>query len=343
MKNRYIKLISMMLVTISLFLLSIPSMYGCSGESEFVIPTRKIVDETIKKYGSYEYMLYDDNTAKIVAYNGSESVLVIPDQFESYTVSCIGEGVFAENTSIVSVKFNKSLESIEDHAFYGCTSLTEVVFNDKLWSVGLAVFEETPWFMSLSDEFTVVGNGILIKYNGTKTDVVIPDTVKHISSAFGMNYDVLSVEMGNSVLTIGSGAFAYCNSLKRVIIGENVRIIRSGAFDGCEEMTYVNIPDKVEIIEEYAFNYCTALTGIKLGKSVRVIERFAFCNCLRMKNVTIPASVQEIGYSAFADCLSIYLVTFEGGEEQFESLELDGTNRYLTDAERYYPETEDKS
>ena len=317
-----------------------PFFVSCSGGSKFVLPTRTVTDDAEKTYGGYKYKLYDDGCALITAYTGTETVINIPESMEGHTVCGIAENVFTDNTSIVSVKFNKSLESIGDYAFYGCSALTDVTFNDKLWSVGLASFDETPWYASLTDEFVIVGDGILLKYLGESNDIVIPEKVKHLSYAFAMNYDIVSVEMGPDVLTIGSGAFAYCTALRRIVIGENVVFLGEGAFDGCESMTSVNIPDKVEVISSYAFNYCTGLTNVKIGKSVKKIERYSFCYCMRLKSVTFSQSVTTIEAYAFSDCYSLYLVEYGGSEEQFKALNVDGTNQYLSDAKKIFKGTE---
>ena len=101
-------------------------------------------------------------------------------------------------------------------------------------------------------------------------------------------------------------------------------------------MTSVNIPDKVKVISQYAFNYCTSLTNIDLGKGVRSISSYAFRNCIRLKNISIQNPDITIEEYAFADCYSIILVDFNGTEDQFKAMGLDGTNRYLADAKKIF-------
>ena len=339
LKKTTVKAVALALALIT----CIPLFASCKGaSSDFSLPTRQLTDDAEKTYGGYKYKVYDDGSAIITAYTGSEAVLNIPDKFESYTVREIAADVFMDNTSLVYVKFNKSLEIIGDYSFCGCTSLSQISFNSKLWSIGLAAFEETAWESAQTDEFVIVGDGVLLKYLGTSTDVRMPDNVKHISYAFAMNFDVVNIEMGPSVLTVGSAAFAYCTAIRRVKLGENVMLIGEGAFDGCENMTYVNIPSKVQVISTYAFNYCTSLTNIQLGSNVSRIAGYAFRNCIRLKNVTVENPEIKIEGYAFADCYSLTLVEYNGSEEQFKALALDGTNRYFTDAKKIFARTEVK-
>ena len=335
LKNILLRILALALILI----ICLPILVSCKkGASDFSLPTRKIVDDTEKTYGGYKYKLYDDGSAIITSYTGSETVLNIPDSFEGNTVREIDESAFVDNTSIVSVKFNKSLEIIGDYAFCDCTSLTQITFNNKLWSIGLSAFEGTPWESAQTDEFVIVGDGVLLKYFGNATDVRIPDGVRHLSYAFAMNFEVVNVEMGPDVLTVGSAAFAYCTAIRRVKLGENVMFIGEGAFDGCENMTSVNIPEKVQRISSYAFNYCTSLTNVYLSENISSVDEYAFRNCIRLRNITVRNPETKIAPYAFADCYSIILVEYNGSEDQFKALSLDGTNRYFTDAKKLFSE-----
>ena len=336
LKNITVRAIALALMLV----ICLTAFVSCKNKaSDFTLPTRQLVDDTEKTYGGYKYKVYDDGSAIITSYTGSESVLNIPDSFEGYTVREIAADAFMDNTALVSVKFNKSLEKIGDYAFCGCTSLTQITFNKKLWSIGLAAFEETPWESAQTDEFVIVGDGVLLKYLGDATDVRVPDGVKHLSYAFAMNFEIVNVEMGPDVLTVGSAAFAYCSAIRRVNLGENVIFIGEGAFDGCENMTSVNIPSGVQVISAYAFNYCTSLTNVYLSESISLVEEYAFRNCIRLRNVTIRNPEIKIMPYAFADCYSMILVEYNGSEEQFKALSLDGTNLYITDAKKIFSET----
>lgn len=315
---------------------------GCAvvpGGSVFVFPTRTLSGTDTYTFGSYTYQLYDDGTAVIVDYSGTETNLTIPDTIDGKTVVAIGEAAFMSNASIQTLKLNKSLETVGAYAFCACTSLTTISFSDQLWRVEEFAFDETPWIEAQTDDFVVVGDGVLIRYQGASNDVVIPENVKHIGAAFAANETLSAVEMGENVLTVGDYAFAYAVSLRRVVLGENVCSIGVSAFDGCTYLPYIVIPDRVETIGEYAFNDCNYMVDVKLGKSVREIGAYAFKYCSRMICLTLPASVETIYSNAFSDCYSLALVFYGGTEEQFAALGLDGNNVYLKDANIQYEST----
>lgn len=327
----------LLILTLALSLLCV-FMASCTGDPNvlFDMPKRAVVGEETYTFGSYVYQLYDDNTVLIVDYTGSEPNIVIPDTIDGKTVVTIGNGAFMSNEAIQSVKCNKSLETIEAYAFCACTSLTSVSIGNKVWRIGEFAFSETPWLVGQTDDFVIAGDGVLLLYQGSANDVIIPENVKHISAAFAMHPSVTSVEMGANVLTVGDYAFSYNPALRRVVLGESVCDIGNYAFDGCTYLPYIVIPDRVERIGDYAFNDCNYLVDIKLGASLREIGQYAFKYCSRLMSVTMPVTVEKISTFAFADCYSLSLVYYGGTTEQFDALGLDGSNVYLKDAHFIY-------
>ncbi len=68
--------------------------------------------------------------------------------------------------------------------------------------------------MSLSTDF-IISNGILEKYNGTSSEVTVPEGVREI----------------------GLGAFRHCRSLKSIVLPNDISGIDSNAFEFCTELT----------------------------------------------------------------------------------------------------------
>ena len=318
-------------------LVLLPVLGGCasSKKSNFSLPTRTLVSEEVKYFGSFGYQVYDDGSVMVVEYTGNETRVTVPESIEGGKVVALGNEVFADNTTLQSVKMT-SVEVIGHYAFYNCPALSEVTLSKKLWSVGVSAFETTPWLATQTDEFVVVGDGVLLKYQGSDLYVVLPENVKHLSNAFEVNEQIIGVELGEQLLTIGSNAFAMCTALRYVEFGSNLKLIGDSAFDTCEMLTSVIIPDSVEVLGGYAFNYCTNISQLRIGKSVRTIGDSAFRNCIRMKVLELPGTVESIGTYGFADCLVLTLVYYGGTPEQFEALGLDTTNYILRDVEKIY-------
>lgn len=160
-------------------------------------------------------------------------------------------------------------------------------------------------------DFEIRG-GVLEKYCGASTVVVIPDTVKAIGAkdstegAFRGCAGITSVTIPDSVTYIGNYAFQGCSSLESIVIPDGVTYVGEGAFDGCTALTSVSIPAKVIHIGWYAFRGCTSLKStVTIPGSVTSIGHNAFEGCTCLESVTISDGVTAIGLGAFEGCTSL--------------------------------------
>lgn len=96
-----------------------------------------------------------------------------------------------------------------------------------------------------------------------------------------------------------------------VNIPDSITSIGDYAFDYCRSLTSITIPDSVTEIGDYAFDYCDGLTSITIPDSVTEIGESAFSSCRRLTSITIPYSVTGIGHAAFYDCSGLRRVFCE--------------------------------
>lgn len=306
------------------------------GDGKFSIPEMVLSDETEYTEGVFKYIVYDNDTAFITEHTGDEVDIVIPDTLGGYPVTTIGAGAFYENMNATSVTIGENVEVIGASAFNGCIKLEKVTIPEKVWAIYPDAFTDTPWYNGLTeDEFVIVGDSVLLKYNGKSSKVVIPDTVKHISNVFMGNDTIKDVTVPDSVYTVGCAAFT-SSTVSRVQLGNNVVLIDDSAFSYCYDLHYVNIPESVKVIESYAFTSCTGLNYLKIGSGVEKISDYAFYRCSQFSYLYLPKSVKTIGDFAFEDCSFLDYVYYEGTEEDFEALGVNGKNVKLVDAKKFY-------
>ena len=142
------------------------------------------------------------------------------------------------------------------------------------------------------------------------TSIEIPNSVTSIGwGAFENCTGLTSVTIPNSVTSIGWSAFHGCSGLTSVTISNSVTSIESDAFYGCTGLTSVTIPNSVTSIGGGAFSRCTGLTSVTIPNSVTSIGDYAFENCTGLTSVTIPNSVTSIEYGAFRSCTGLTSVT----------------------------------
>ncbi|MBO7302792.1 MAG: leucine-rich repeat domain-containing protein [Clostridia bacterium] len=306
------------------------------GDGGFKLSEKVISDETIFTEGVFKYAVYDDETAIITEHTGGETEIVVPDTLGGYPVVAIGAGAFYENEVATSVKFGASLEIIGASAFGECIELKNVEIPKTVWAIYPDAFTGTPWYESLiKDEFVIVGDSVLLKYNGTDSTVVIPDTVKHLSAAFMGNETIKDVTIPDSVYTIGAAAFS-SSSVSRVMLGNNVLMLDDSAFAYCYELHYINMPDSLKVIGSNAFISCTGLNYLKLGKNVETIGTYAFYRASQFSYIYIPKSIKTIEPMAFEDCNYLNYIYYEGSQEEFDALGVSTNNPKLLEVKIFY-------
>ncbi len=121
--------------------------------------------------------------------------------------------------------------------------------------------------------------------------------------------EILSEFEGHKVTTVGTNAFAGCNSLCRVTIPDSVSSIERSAFFRCENLVSVSIPNTVTEIESSAFYACTNLVHVTLPNSLTSIGMGAFYNCTNLNSIELPTQISTIEKEAFFDCDALTSVT----------------------------------
>ena len=134
-------------------------------------------------------------------------------------------------------------------------------------------------------------------------------------SAFGgsplaTNVTITAVYIPEGVTSIGSFAFARCESLATVTIPASVTSIGQAAFYECSTLeSNITIPEGVTSIEKWVFWGCVKIESITIPEGVTSIDDRAFAFCWGLTSIHIPASVETIGIGPFQSCKSLDRIT----------------------------------
>lgn len=175
------------------------------------------------------------------------------------------------NTGLEVINIPLSVETVETYAFANCDGLiiycegTPNIVSDDGRPVYYNVTAET-YLEENGIQFVVRnGNAVVTNYVGTETNVVIPNTITigentyNITTigeyAFENNFNIITVELPNTLTTIETYAFTNCSSLTTVTIPTNVTSIGYRGFNNCKNLTIYTDYNQREAREAWGNNW----------------------------------------------------------------------------------------
>ena len=308
------------------------------------------------RFGERTYSeFYDESGNKKVRvnkYHGTDTVVVIPGEFDGIKTGAVDsevfkkdrlinsikevtfnginiapKGIFQSFTALEKVTFSDGLIKVEENAFFGCRSLKTVVGAEKIDYIGERSFCNCSSLESIvySDKLTELGAEAFRGCLSAAGEVVIPASVKHIGAQpfleannitrLVFNSNDCSID-SNGSMNREYGSVCYgMGGLSELIIGEGVSVILPYMF-ACggrnDSLTVVSIPEGITKIGDGAFYNCGISCNIELPSGITEIGSKCFAMCFHMPGIIFPDSIESIGASAFADDYSLAEVQLPG-------------------------------
>jgi len=154
--------------------------------------------------------------------------------------------------------------------------------------------------------------------------------------AFQFCENLTSVEIPDTVQTIGKNAFWNCHKLQHVTLPKNLTAVGDNCFRSCGLLAELEIPVTLQEIGLDAFcdtawlknqqtenplvqvnhilidaTTCSG-TAVEVPDGVTEIGNFAFYNCGNLQKIMLPASVTKIDWGAFWQCSGLETLTVQG-------------------------------
>lgn len=140
-------------------------------------------------------------------------------------------------------------------------------------------------------EARILGGGAPYKFAYYTSNDIIGEYMFYNSDYYGEKPSVISkIILPKSTLRIDKGAFRECKKLESIDISNSVTSIGDLVFCGCTRLTNIDIPNSVTSIGENTFCLCTSLTNINIPNSVTSIEYQAFYGCDNLKSIYLNSS-----------------------------------------------------
>ena len=307
----------------------------------------------------------------------------------TYSVTSIGDYAFENCFSLTSVTVPNSITNIGMRAFQRCSSLGSVTIPNSVTSIGVSAFEGCSNLKSitLGNNVTTIGRWVFrdcdnlniiwnvknypdcqdyyqTPFYWVETNIATYDIRESIASfTFGEDVEhipaylclgmknITSINIPNSVKSVGGSAFSGCSKLTKVQISSiaawcaisfnsqysnpltsahhlylknaevtNVTVpngittIGNYVFSGGSNITKITIPNGITSIGDYAFSECSSLVSFTIPERVASIGDWAFFGCSGLTSITIPRDVTSIASSAFYGCSNMISVTINSNE-----------------------------
>ncbi len=192
------------------------------------------------------------------------------------------DGVLAEDVTIPD-----GVESINDYAFYGWSSLTSITIPDSVTSIGSYAF-----------------------YNCTElTSVYISDLDSWLNISFN--------DASSNPMYYASNMYIDSVLAEDITIPDGVESINDYAFYGWSSLTSITISDSVESIGASVFYDCSNLSSVTIPNSIASINAYTFYNCTALTSVSMTSSVTDVGDYAFKNT-NVFVVYYEGDEDDWD-------------------------
>ena len=224
--------------------------------------------------------------------------------------------MYTNTENVTKVIIPDTVTNIGSSSFYGCNNLTELVMSQNIEMVGSYCFSGSPWLESQPDGVLYFGN---VAYRFIDSDchpssadeiepyeekkITVKDGTTAIAASFAVNnYNIVEVELPDSIESIGEYAFNHCVNLTAVNTPENLEEVGAYAFAYCYKLQNPVISGKMKGIMPYSFTRCTSFKEVEIPDGVTTISDNAFEDCYDLTTLTLPGSLDYIGNKAFKGC-----------------------------------------
>lgn len=301
--------------------------------------------------------------------------LVIPETVKykgtEYPVAAIGKNAFEFAQSLTSITLPASivsiqasafinctslkqvtcldgsmLQTIDDDAFSGCISLTDLNLGHKLQHIGQRAFISCTSLQTINLGTALKRiNDRAFAHCTALTSFTIPVSTEYLgkdifdgctsltslsvlarSCMVDKDYmsntiksQITHISFGNGVEHIPAYICQDMTQLTSISMPYALMSIGSDAFSGCTALSKISFYsyNKFRSIHARAFSGCTALTDIALPETLQEIHEHAFEGCTSLSHIRIPKNVTTLHPKAFHGCSSIRSI--EWSPTHFES------------------------
>ena len=236
--------------------------------------------------------------------------MTLPD-----SITVIGTYLFSGCTKLkrATLPNNNSLVELPNYLFSGCKALEEFEFPEQITSIGsmssgptviVGVFQNCTALESLTIPETITNIGANAFAGSGLKSITIPSSVTRLCNKVFLNcLSLESVVLEESIYTVlPESTFQGCKALQTVELPESIASIGKAAFQDCTVLTGIGLPSGLLDIGDSAFKNCTSMSVFDAPESLVTIGASAFEGCKNLTQVSLSEATEQIGDRAFYNC-----------------------------------------
>lgn len=233
-------------------------------------------------------------------------------------ISEIGPYAFEGCKNLSEFIWPESAETINESTFYDCINLKSVILPSTLKAIKGNIFFNVSGIgskgafehcISLHDIKLPEGlqelDGSTFAYCGSLKSIDLPHSLREISTATFYSSGLNSIDIPDSIISIGNKAFYDCSGLTSATIPNSVREIGDEAFSGCSSLVEVIIPDSSEITKfGYRVFDGTAIAHINMPINLLAIEKAWYDSdywtfSSKLKSISLPNVINTMNNGCY--------------------------------------------
>ncbi|MBR2590503.1 MAG: leucine-rich repeat protein [Clostridia bacterium] len=260
--------------------------------------------------GKLIFDMYKDH-AELYRYEGTDTVVELPEEVEGLKLITIGSAAFAEqqrtNKTLQKIVVPDTVNTFKQHAFTYCMALEQVNIPEAVTVIpdDCFYFCKKLAAIELHDKITYIGNFAFGETILSSLD--FPKEVKFLGKG------IIEASSPESITFGGKEEGKYFKVVNGCVLTKDGTELVCGIFE--KDNPVLSIPAGVKYIDDYAF--CCALPEplgyvrskknivhtLELPDGLEVIGDFAFAGFIGIEEFNFPDSLRIIGDSAFISLL----------------------------------------
>lgn len=241
-----------------------------------------------------------------------------------------GEIIIPETITIGTSIY--TVTEIEDYAFRDCLNLKKVTIPGTVKRIGLAAFDycTSLYSVTMSEGLTEISWNA---FRGCKMlDLEIPNSVLFIGSGAFDNTQWLSTKPAGLVYA-GKVVYTYKGDMPsngKINIKDGTKAIAQNAFNNREQLKSATLPNSLTVIGGGAFSGCCNLVSINLPTTITYMGASALSGCSSLESIDIPDSITNLNSYTFSGCSSLKYIDIPENIKTIEHSAFSGCKKLET-------------